>query len=185
MNATIPCTCPPNKDGEPRHTEDTVTFRDRLDFQGAVTIRKAIGFLYANDPDAGPDEVLALMSTQYLLLGITSWSRVDEKGKPLEATRTAIRSFLDEHPDEAMTLVDPADDLYREQVLLPLLQKAQASSPPTPTSGSTSARTDGSEKRPRPLKRSSTSTSRTDGIETTSSPRDGVSSSSLNVTSAA
>ena len=182
MNATIPCTCPPNKDGEPRHTEDTVTFRDRLDFQGAVTIRKAIGLL---DDDAGADEVLAAMSIKYLLLGITGWSRVDDKGKPLDPSRAAIRAFMDEHPDDAMTLVNAADELYAEQVLLPLLQKAQASSLPTPTSGSTSARTDGSEKRPRPLKRSSTSTSRTDGIETTSSPRDGVSSSSLNVTSAA
>ena len=42
--------------------------------------------------------------------------------------------FIADHDDIVFDhLVDAADDLYSEQVLLPLVRKAQASSPPSPT----------------------------------------------------
>ena len=179
MKVEIPCTCPPKAGGEPRHDHDTVTFRDRLDFRGGMVIRKAITMLKVEDPDSGAAEVLAAMSEHYMLEGISGWSLTDEKGKPVEADKTAIRAFINDHQDIVFDhLVDTADDLYSEQVLLPLVRRASASSQPSPTEPSTSAPT-GSEAKPRkPSRRSSTSTTRTNGITTTTSPPAGDSSTS-------
>ena len=94
--------------------------------------------------------------------------------------RPAIREFINDHQDIVFDdLVDEADNLYAEQVLLPLVRRAQTSSPPSPTEPSTSAET-GLEETPRkPSRRSSTSTTRTNGITTTTSPPAGDSSTSL------
>jgi hypothetical protein len=164
---------------EPRHAHDTITFRDRLDFRGGMVIRKAITMLKVEDPDSGAAEVLAAMSEHYMLEGISGWTIVDEKGKPVEASKTAIREFINDHQDIVFDdLVDEADNLYAEQVLLPLVRRAQTSSPPSPTEPSMSAET-GLEETPRkPSRRSSTSTTRTNGITTTTSPPAGDSSTS-------
>ena len=168
MKVTIPCPCPPKASGEPRHAEDSVVFRDRLDFRGGMVIRKAITMLKVDDPDSGAAEVLAAMSEHYMLEGITGWSLQDDKGKPVEASKPAIRQFMFAHDDIVFDyLVDAADDLYAEQVLLPLVRKAQASSPPSPTAPSTSQETGSEAMPPKPSRRSSTSTTRTNGITTT------------------
>lgn len=167
MNVTIPCPCPPKGTGEPRHTTDTVTFRDRLDFRAGMVIRKSMQLIRTEDPDAGTAEYLAAMSEHYMLEGIEAWTLVDEKGKAVEVSRTAIRSFLDEHGDIVFDhLVDAADTLYYEQVMAPLVRKALASSPPSPTEPSTSQETGSEEKHPRPSRRSSTSTTPTGSTAT-------------------
>lgn len=179
MDTTIPCVCPPRADGAVRHPDgDTVTLRERLDFRAALTARNTMVLLKTEDPDASAAEVLAVLTETYLLLGITGWSLVDAKNKPVEVSRAAIRDLLAEHPDEAMTLGDAADGLYSEAVILPLLARAQTSSPPTPISASTSAQTESSPKRPKPSKPSSTTTTPTAVTATTSPLRAGVSSSS-------
>jgi hypothetical protein len=180
MNVKVPCTCPPKANGEPRHDQDTITFRDRLDFRGGMVIRKAITMLKVEDPDSGAAEVLAAMSEHYMLEGIAGWTLIDEKGKAVECDKPAIRRFIAEHDDIVFdNLVDVADDLYAEQVLLPLVRKASASSQPSPTEPSTSAGS-GSEETPRkPSRRSSTTTTRTNGITAIGSPPDGDSSTSL------
>ena len=165
MNVSIPCVCPPKAGGEPRHASDTVTFRDRLDFRGGMVIRKAITMLKVEDPESGAAEVLAAMSEHYMLEGIESWSLTDAKGKPVECDKSAIRRFMDEHQDIVFdSLVDEADNLYSEQVLLPLVRRADASSQPSPTEPSTSAPTGSAAKPRRRSPRSSTSTTPTDGI---------------------
>lgn len=180
MNVTIACPCPPKPDGQPRHITDTVTFRDRLDFRGGMVIRKAITMLKVEDPDSGAAEVLAAMSEHYMLEGISGWTLVDDKGKPVEADKTAIRTFINDHQDIVFdSLVDEADNLYAEQVLLPLVRRAQPSSPTSPTESSTLAPS-GSEAKPRkPSRRSSTSTTPTDGITTITPSPAGDSSTSL------
>ena len=179
MNVKVPCTCPPKANGEPRHDQDTITFRDRLDFRGGMVIRKAITMLKVEDPDSGAAEVLAAMSEHYMLEGISGWSLVDEKGKPVEADKSAIRAFINNHQDIVFDhLVDEADNLYSEQVLLPLVRRAQNSSPPSPTDDSTSVPT-GSEATPRKRSaRSSTSTTPTAGTGTITSLHAGDSSTS-------
>ncbi len=179
MNATIPCPCPPKADGEPRHASDTVTFRDRLDFRGGMVIRKAITMLKVEDPESGAAEVLAAMSEHYMLEGISGWTLTDDKGKPLDADKSAIRAFINGHQDIVFDdLVDVADELYAEQVLLPLVRKASTSSPTSPTESSTSAPI-GSEAKPRkPSRPSSTTTTQTDDITTITPSPDGVSSTS-------
>lgn len=165
VKVQTPCTCPPKANGEPRHERDTFVFRDRLDFRSGMVIRKSITVLRAEDPDAGSAEVLAALAEHYLVEGIESWSRVDEKGKPLEADKTAIRRFLNEHDEIVFDhLVDEADALYYEQVLAPLVRKAQALSQPSPTEPSTSPGTGSEEKPPKPSRRSSTRTTQTADI---------------------
>jgi hypothetical protein len=168
----IACPCPP-KAGAIRHPAgDEVGLRERLDFHSATTIRWAIYLLQQNDPSARMAEILAVLTEHYLLFGIETWTFVDEKGKPVEVTKTAIRQFLEEHPIQAQILGDVADGLY-SQVMLPLLKPAQPSSPPTPTEPLTSAPTDSPKSPPKRSKRSSTSTTPTAATEPTSSSLDG------------
>lgn len=182
MDVPIPCPCGGRHPGG-----DTVVLRDRLDFRSATTIRKAIALAHENGI-TDPAEILALMTEWYCLLGIEAWTVTDSRGKPLPVTRDTIRSVLLENPaaaDATDILVDAADGLYMEQVLLPLLARASKSSPPMPMGPSTSAPTAFPVKRPRPSKRSSTTSTRTDGTETTSSLPGGASSTSPRSESAA
>lgn len=187
MDVTVACLCPPTPQGAVRHPEgERITLRDRLDFHGAITCQKAITILKAEDPDVSSAEVLAVLTENYVLQGIVGWSVVDARGRAIAPLKSAIRELLLEaNPDAASTICDAADGLYQEQVLLPLLKRASASSPATPTDASTSASQPSPTPLPRRSKRSSTSTSRTDGIVTTISSPAGVSSLSPNSGTAA
>jgi hypothetical protein len=191
MDVPIRCICPPKGD-EVRHLDgDTITFRDRLDFHAAATIRKSVGLLYGEyDGEPAkrilPGEVLALLTEHYVLFGVESWTLVDEKGKAVEPTRSEINSrLLDTHQDVTLDISNEVDILYAEQVMLPLLQLASKSSPTSPTGNSTSP-TRASTRPPRkPSKRSSITTIPTGATVTTSSKLDGDSNSSQSSTSAA
>lgn len=174
----IKCVCPPKPDGSPRHDEDEVTLRERLDFRAAVAIRNAVSLLKNEDPDASTADVLATLTEGYLLNGIASWTLVDAKNKPLEPSRANIRVFLEEHTDEAMDLANEADSMYMESVMLPLIVRGSTSSQPTPTTSSTSRKTGSKVALQKPSRPSSTSTTPTDDTGTTSQSQDGDSSSS-------
>jgi hypothetical protein len=182
----IACPCPPKADGTVRHPDgDEVTLRERLDFHAATTIRKGIGLLYLEDPGASTAEVLALLTEQYVLFGVRAWTVVDDRGKPIEVSKPAIREVLLSGRVDISGLADAADELYAPAVMLPLLAAAQSSSPPSPTDmTSTSATTTGPQRLPRPLRRSSTSTTRTGATGTITSLPGGVSSSSPSTKSA-
>lgn len=176
MNVDIECVCPPTATGDTRHPGgDRVELRDKLDFRSALTARNAIALAKENDPDASSAEILAVLTETYLTLGITAWTLVDERGKRVEPSRAAIRSFMESYPDVAMEVGDEADGLYSAAVILPLVARAQKSSQPSPTDDSTSATTGSELKRPKPSKPSSTSTTRMDGTGTTSASLAGVS----------
>jgi len=153
----IACVCP----GTP-HERDTVNLREVMDFVHGKALRYRVQLL-EEDERADSALVLATLTEGYLLYGIESWTLVDDAGKPLPVDAATIRSALLSRPEEADVVSDRADELYAEAVMLPLLRRAQTSSPPTPTDESTSA-TNGSEP-PRPLllRQSSTSTTPTDG----------------------
>jgi hypothetical protein len=187
MQVQIDCVCPPRADGEPRHPDgDTVTLRETLGFREVTAIRHGISFL-ENDgtADAYAAEVLAVLTEGYVLHGIEAWSLVDEKGKPAEVSRTAIRERILSRVDVASVVGDAADELYGEKVLLPLLVRASKSSQPSPTGRSTSPRKGSRASRPTPSSPSSTSTTPTDGTVTTTGPLVGVSSFSQSSESAA
>jgi len=173
----IDCICPPKAGGEIRHLGgDTVVLKQTLSFHEAVSIRNSIGVLSADDPDVGVGEILATLTESYLLFGIDSWSLVDEKGKPIPVTKAAIRERLLTHLDPATVVGEAADELYATAVVLPLLQRASRSSPPTPTNGSTSPPRASRRTRPKPSSPSSTTTSPMAATAMTSSSRAGVSS---------
>lgn len=175
---TVACLCP-LKAGKPRHPEgDTIELREHLELRGALTARKMVGIIKSEDPDASAAEILAGMTEAYVLYGVASWSVVDEKDHAVEPTRPAIREYLLSKPSEALKVADAADDLYSEEVLLPLLAMASTSLPPTPTDGSTSPTTPPSTPEPTPLRPSSTSTIPTDATGPTSLSLAGASSSS-------
>lgn len=169
MDVTIPCPCP-EKAGAPRHESDTVTLHDVLDFHQSMTITKSVQFIDEDDPDSRGAEVLARLSEFYILVGIARWSLRDASNKPIEVTKGAIRKFILSRPDIASKVEPVADSLYREVILLPLLEAASISSQPSPTDDSTSPTPHGPTPQPKPSKRSSTSTIQTDGIGSTSGP---------------
>lgn len=183
MDVHIPCICPPRDDAE-RHPEgDTVVLRDKLDFRTATAIRKCIAFNESDDESGRAAEILARLSEGYLLFGIEAWTVVDDKGKPVPVGHTAIRELLLERWDAATVVSDAADELYQGAILLPLLQKASNSSPPSPIDASTSPETDSSSEPPMPSKPSLISTSPMDDTERTSLSLAGVSSYSPRSTS--
>lgn len=156
----------------------TVTLYDRLDFHRATTVTKAVAFIEEEDPAIRPAAVLATLSEFYVLMGVESWTLA------YPVTTANIRAHLLTHP-EVGAVVEAADELYQEQILLPLLARAQSSSPPSQTDASTS-RTPHGAKRPRKHSQpSSISTIPTDGTGTTSSPLAGDSSFSPSSESAA
>ncbi len=167
--AVIDCVCPLNAKGEVRHAKgDTIRLRKHLGFREAVQARNVIVLLKQDDPDADVADILASLTEVYLLVGIESWTLTDDKGRPIEPTRRAIRQFMAEHPSEAMDVGNEADGLYAEAVIAPLVAQVSKSSPLTPTSDSTSLTTGSSPTPLRRSKRSSTTSSPTDVIETMS-----------------
>ena len=179
MDVQIACLCPPNARGETRHPDgDTVTLRERLDFRSALTARNTMVMVKQEDEEASTADILAALTEVYLLIGITGWTLVDAKNKPVDVSRAAIREHLLSNPDVAMVVGDAADELYSEAVILPLLARASNSSPPTPIAGSTSATKASSGRRPKPSKPSSITTIPTAATVTTSSSPAGASSSS-------
>jgi hypothetical protein len=193
MDVPIRCVCPPKADGSPRHEGDTVTLRDTLGFVATQTARNAVELAKGEARAAGEDHVdaalaLALLTEQYLLLGIESWTLVDAKGKPLPVHRTTIRELIegDDNDDVASLISDEADGLYSKKVMLPLLAKASTSSPPTPTDSTSPTRGNGQGKASgKPSKRSSISTIPTADTAGISKSPDGDSSSSRSSASAA
>jgi hypothetical protein len=176
--ATIKCICPAKPDGAVRHPDgDTVTVRAALDFQGAVAVRNVIA-LMAGETGVAEADILAALSETYLYHGIESWTLVDDRGKDIPVNRANIHDLLLSHPFEAMTVSDEADGMYQEAVVLPLVNRAAASSPSTPTDDSTSVTTDSSLPPPTPSSPSSISTTPTADTDKTSRPLVGVYSSS-------
>ncbi len=167
--AHIECVCPVRPDGAIRHPGgDTVTLREKLDFRSALTARNTVILIKQEDDQADAATILAALTEVYLLVGITSWTLVDAKAKPVAVSRDAVRALMDEHPDAAMTIGDEADALYSEAVITPLVNRASSYSPTTPTVVSTSVTNGASPVRRKRPKPSSTTTSRTDVIETMS-----------------
>jgi hypothetical protein len=156
--ATIGCVCPPKADGTPRYVTDEVTLREKLDFRSALVARNTVAVLKQEDAEASVAEILAALTEVYLLFGIESWTLTDAKGKPLEVSKQAVRALMADHADAATVIGDEADGLYTEAVIAPLLARASTSSPPTSTSGSTSATTGSSPTPRKQPKRSSIST---------------------------
>ena len=175
----IPCICPPIE-GKPRHATDSVTLRERLDFRSSLAAQNAIYFLKGTDPDASEADVLAALTESYLLSGVEAWSVVGVDGKPVEPTKPAIRELLLSHMDAALIVAEAADDLYRDTVLAPLVEKASPSSPPTPTDESTSVTSTSEEPSLNHSSPSSITTSPMDDTEPTSASLVGGYSSSQN-----
>ena len=185
MDVTIPCPCPPKDDG-PRHDSDTITLRDVLDFHRATSITNGTQFIDNDDPQSRAAEVLAALSEGYVLHGIERWTLRDVSNKPIEVTKANIRKYILNRPDIYPPVVEAADGLYHEAVLLPLVARASNSSPSSPTDEPTSPKPDGEQqKRPKQSKRSSISTIPTGGTETASSSLVGDSSFSQSSESAA
>lgn len=167
MDVTIPCVCG-------RHDEDVVTLRDTLDMRSALTVRNAVMLAReAGGMDAA--SILALMSEQYLLVGVEAWTLEDGKGKPIPVSRDTITEHLLSSA-VAVAVAEQADELYGEKVVLPLLRRVWSSSPPGPTEGSTSATTPGSSRTRKPRSPSSTTSTQTAATETTSTSPAGASS---------
>jgi len=156
----------------------TVTLYDRLDFHRATTVTKAVAFIEEEDPAIRPAAVLATLSEFYVLMGVESWTLA------YPVTTANIRAHLLTHK-EIGAVVEAADELYQEQILLPLLARAQSSSPPSQTVASTSRTPRGAKRPPKHSKPSSISTIPTEGTVTTSSPLAGDSSFSPSSESAA
>ncbi len=179
------CICPPKADGTPRHDHDTITLKDRMDFRSSIAIRNSLALEADEDGNLDVADLLAILSERFIRYGIESWSLVDDKGKPVPVSTANIERLILTDIELATDVADVADDLYREAVMLPLVQRGQRSSPSSPTTGSTSAATTRSTKPRTRSKPSSITSIRTAGTVTTSHSLDGGSSLSPSSESAA
>jgi len=121
--------------------------------------------------DLPAGEIIGLLQEGYILYGISRWDL------PTPLTRESVQTEILGRTDRAAIVAERADELYSEQVLLPLVRMAATSSPATSTNGSTSATTGSSAEPRRRSKRSSTSITPTAAIEMTSESPDGGSNS--------
>jgi hypothetical protein len=170
----IPCPCP----GTPHGDGDTVYLRAKLDLHAGIAVQHLIINANQATERLGAAELTGVLAEGYLLYGVESWTLVDEDGRTVPVTQATIRSRLLSDFAVAAPVAEMADDLYMAPVLLPLVKRASASLPTTPTNGSTSAPPAGTPKPRKPSKRSSTITSLTDDTVPTSASHAGASSSS-------
>lgn len=179
MKVPIACICPPKAGGAPRHSGDTVTIADVLDFRRTIVVRQSLGLGYQTGEVEGLPEMQGLLLESYLLNCIDAWTLVDEKGAPVPVSRAAVRERLLSRFDEAEKVGNAADELYTATVILPLLTRVSSSSSDSPIVKSTSAASTTGTKPRRPSKRSSTTTTRMDATVTMAASPAGGSSSSL------
>jgi hypothetical protein len=167
MKITIPCACPP-VDGGPRHPEgDELIYVDELPYRDAIAAQKDMALSFGDDDEeATSGDALAALAEQYVLRGLEAWTLVDVQGAPIAPTRAAIRGYILSDWRIAVVVSEAVEPLYNPQVLLPLVRRAEKSSPPGPTDDSTSAPTALPKKRPTRSKPSSTSSTLTDGTAT-------------------
>lgn len=155
----IPCPCPPLAGGEPRHPGgDTVELKETLDFRSVTAIRANIGLLEDGSDVA---DVMAVLTEGYLLHGIAAWSLTDERGKPLPVSRLTIAGQLLTDVAAASIVGDAADEVFGEKVMLPLVSRAENSSPPTPTEPTSAPKADSTPSSARPPRRSKPSSTTT------------------------
>lgn len=121
--------------------------------------------------DLPAGEIIGLLQEGYITYGIARWDL------PMPLTRESVAREILGRTDRASVVAEKADELYSEQVLLPLVRMAAKSSPDTSTNGLTSATTGSSAAPRRRSKRSSTSITPTAAIEMTSESPDGGSNS--------
>jgi hypothetical protein len=183
MDVPIPCICP----GTP-HEGDSVTLRDTLDFVNTAAARSTVRFAIRDAKEAGeegiePADMLAILTEQYVLRGVASWTCIGADDKPLPCSKANLSAVLLTNDEAATIVADAADDLYAAKVMLPLLKGVSISSPDGQTSESTSPTT--GTNTPRPSSPSSISTIPTAATAKTSSARDGASKSSPKSVSAA
>jgi hypothetical protein len=159
MDVTIECICPPKADGEPRHDHDTVTLREKLDFQTAVLLQKSIQVrsLAIRSKNDATAEIMAFLTGFFIHHGIEAWSVVDDKGKAVDVTDEAITAYLEPNMDAALTVADAGDAAYMEAIL-PLVRRAYGSSPPSPTNAPSISPSQSGSAKPRKRSRPSSTT---------------------------
>lgn len=121
--------------------------------------------------DLPAGEIIGLLQEGYLTYGIARWDL------PVPLTRESVQTEILSRTERASIVAERADELYSEQVLLPLVRMAAKSSPATSTNGSTSATTGSSAEPRKRSRRSSTSITPTAAIEMISESPDGGSNS--------
>jgi len=156
------CLCP----GAPHADGDFVYLRPKLGLAAGIAIQRLVVEANQNKGLAGADLTGALAEA-YLLHGVAEWNLTNKQG-PIPVTTVTVRSQLLDDFERAAPAADAADTLYMGAVIAPLLSRALASSPTTPTNGSTSAPGNGVRKPRKRSKPSSTTTSPTAGTAPTS-----------------
>ena len=169
----IPCPCP----GTPHPDGDTVELREKLGLAAGIAVQRLVIEANTSTRSMEAAELSGVLAEGYLLHGVEAWTLIDENGSLVPVTKDTIRARLLADFSVAAPVAEAADGLYMAAVILPLVKKAERSSPTTPTNGSTSANQGGSRPRPKRSKPSSTTTTLTVATETTSIPLAGVSSS--------
>jgi hypothetical protein len=165
------CGCPdtPHTDG------DFVSLRPKLGLAAGTALQNLIVKAHqSSGMDAAA--LTGILAEAYLLHGVAEWTLLDSNSKPIPVTPETIRYQLLDDFSRSEAAADKADDLYMGPVLAPLVQRALASLPTTPTNGRTSPTRLGA-KRPKSSKRSSTTTSPMDSTAPISIAPDGASSS--------
>lgn len=122
------CPCP----GQP-HTSETVYLEPHLTATMGVAAMATIRQSRAHRAD-----MLGALSGVFLRTGIRRWTFTDAEGQPIPITPDAIEELLP-WSHGGMELVTEADNLYSEDLFLPLAVTTRASSPPIATANSTPA----------------------------------------------
>lgn len=136
-----PCECP----GTPHPDGDLVYLAPALSMAGGMAAQGVIA-------EAAGDSVRLqeLLAALWLKHGVVGWNLLDDAGQPVEITDASLATALP-YGKGGRQVAERADDLYAEDILAPLVERANALSkrgPTTSTRPATSAGRTSTRKQP-------------------------------------
>jgi hypothetical protein len=137
----VACPCP----GTPHSDGDTVFLAPKLGFNaGVIADSKLVDILHGS---GDVEAVKAALLATYISDGVRAWTFVDADGADVPVSPQTIQAILLSDYELGVVVAEAADPLYSKAVTNPLLRRMSASSPPSPTNGSTSRKRASSAKR--------------------------------------
>jgi len=123
-----PCECP----GTPHADGDLVYLAPALSMAGGMAAQGVIA-------EAAGDSVRLqeLLAALWIKYGVIDWNLVGEDGKPVPLTEANVAAALP-YGKGGRLVAEKADDLYAEDILAPLVMRAERLLKPGPTPGRTS-----------------------------------------------
>lgn len=121
-----PCECP----GTPHADGDLVYLAPRLSMAGGMAAQGVI-----SEAAGDPIKLQELLASLWLRYGVVGWNLTDDDGRPVPVNESTLTAALP-YGKGGRLVAERADDLYAEDILAPLVERAEKLSKRGPTTSS-------------------------------------------------